>query len=191
MSTNSSFLELETCARLATGTDAESAAQLRQRLGHEDWRVRYAAAVALGDRREATAVADLLATLDIEDAAPLYSQKDEIAGAHAGSNETLGLLLPPGVTTATLDAWRRRGRIKQAVCLALGEIGSAAAPALPRLQRYATDQHEDYAVRAAACKALGLIKSPASRPCLDQAVNDPEWCTKTEARKALAACLQP
>jgi HEAT repeat protein len=40
-------------------------------------------------------------------------------------------------------------------------------------------------MRAAACKALGLMRSPSSRPHLLEAARDGEWCTATEARKAL------
>ena len=90
-----------------------------------------------------------------------------------------------GTSAATRAAWERRGRIKQAACLALGCIGQPEPRVLECLHRYATDQGQDYAVRAAACKALGLIHSPLSRPIVEQATADLEWCTKTEAQKAV------
>jgi len=43
-----------------------------------DWRVRYAAAVALGDRRDPQAITGLLAALRLEDVAPLYSQNSAV-----------------------------------------------------------------------------------------------------------------
>jgi HEAT repeat protein len=95
--------------------------------------------------------------------------------------------LPTGLDEATAAAWQRRGRVKQALCLAIGATRNADPEALRRLQRYATDQREDCAVRAAACKALGQLGPPGSRSTLEQAARDGEWCTATEAAKALAA----
>jgi HEAT repeat protein len=187
MAMDNTYALLESCAVLGQARDAASLVTLRDCLAHPNWRVRYAAAVALGDRRDAAAVPALLAMLAGEDAAPLYTQRGDLASAPAGASMPVQLQVPPGVTEETLEAWRRRGRLKQAACLALGAIGAAALPALPVLQRYAVDQGEDYAVRAAACHALGQLGAPASLPVLHQAAQDGEWCTRTEARKALAA----
>jgi len=124
--------------------------------------------------------------LAAEDAAPLYTQQADLGGAPAGSPDERELAFPPGTTGATRAAWERRGRLKQAVCLALGAIAVTDQRALDALHRHATDQREDYPVRAAAAKALGQLHSPASRAALTLATQDPEWCTATEARQALA-----
>jgi HEAT repeat protein len=178
---------MEDCLRLGSRTDDASLRQLLERLRDSDWRVRFAAAVALGERRASAAVEPLLELLTAEDAAPLYGQKQELGGTPAGCHQAPTPEFPPGTDTATRDAWARRGRLKQAACLALGAIGKATPEVLARLHRYVTDQGEDYPVRAASAKALGLFRQAASRPHLERATADPEWCTMTEARKALAA----
>ena len=181
---NAAYDGMERCMDPAT-----SVAALIKALRDEDWQTRFAAAVALGDRRERSAVESLLEALQCEDRAPLYSQRTELDGIPAGSPEGHAPTFPPGTTDATRSAWARRGRIKQAICFALGEIGVVNARVLEFLQRYATDQGEDYMVRAAANKALGRLPHPSNRPALERAAADPEWCTQTEARKALAAFI--
>lgn len=178
MSTSGTLEQMESCFML----EREA---LEAKLGHRDWRIRYTAAVALGDMGAPASVPALVRALEAEDKEPLYSQKTEFGGAHAGSNSPVTLKFPDGVTEEALECWRRRGRLKQALCLALGQMGAAAAPALPSLHRHAVSQDEDYTVRAAACKALGLIGDASSVPALAKASSDPEWCTKTEAAKAL------
>ena len=189
---NHVMADIESCLAAGGGKDEASIPFLVSRLRHEDWRVRYAAAIALGERRSVAAVPDLVALLGEEDEAPLYSQKEELAGLPAGCNRTPQGRVPAGVPPDTAEAWRRRGRVKQAVCLALGLIGAAAAPAaLPALHRYATDQAEDYPVRAASCKALAQIADPSSLAVLTEATKDPEWCTATEARKGAQSLAGP
>ena len=103
----------------------------------------------------------------------------------AGANARPVCDFPEGTTPATIEAWHRRGRVKQAVCTTFGLIGAADPRVLAVLQRYAVDQAQDYAVRAAANKALGLIGDRASLPAVTQATADQEWCTKREAMKAV------
>ncbi len=180
------FDKMERCARLAGKSDDSSLHELFDLLADKEWRVRYAAAVALGDRKDRRAVGPLVAALRAEDAAPLFSQKDDIGGCPAGYPFAFELKFPDGMTAETRAAWERRGRVKQVACLALGAIGAADAAAVERLHSYATDQTHDPEVRAAAAKALGLIGDPSSKPVLEKAANDFEWCTKTEAAKGLA-----
>jgi HEAT repeat protein len=179
------FALIESCQTLARQPGSDATNSLIALLAHPEWRVRYAAAIAVGDRRDEAALPALLALLDDEDAAPLFSQPEDFGSGPAGTNLPIDMRLPAGTTPATREAWRRRGRIKQAVSLALGQLGLADARVVERLSRHATDQAQDYAVRAAACKALGQLAAPASRPYLTQASSDEEWCTKTEAAKAL------
>lgn len=184
---NPCYAKMERCLRLATAADADAVSELLTLLSDACWEVRFAATVALGDCRAPAAVGPLCDLLDAEDRAPLYTQTQDHGGGPAGGNRIREVSLPAGTTAEIADAWQRRGRIKQAACLALGSIGAADARSLSFLERYATDAREDYAVRAAACKALGMLRPPSARGALERAADDQEWCTRTEARKALAA----
>lgn len=185
----STYEKIEQCTNLASSQAHDAEEALLSLLRDEEWRVRYAAAVAAGDRRNAEFVGPLVELLAEEDAAPLYKQPEVEAGGHAGATEVRRPSFPPGTTEAMMAAWQRRGRIKQAVCLALGQIGDSSDATLSSLHRYATDQSEDYTVRAAACLALGQIAAPQSAPFLQQATKDEEFCTSTEATKALASVV--
>lgn len=180
------YEKIERCARLVQSDDGDDDSQLIAHLHDHDWRVAYAAAVACGDRGKSIFIAPLLEVLAREDAAPLYSQPESEAGGHAGATEVLQPQFPDGTTQVEIEAWKRRGRLKQAACLALGQIGKADAGVLNALHRYATDAGEDYTVRAAACKALGQIGSTQSARFLERAAGDEEWCTATEAAKSLS-----
>ena len=179
------FERMERCAKLACQQDAPSLRELIDLLADPDWMVQLAAAVALGDRRDPRAKDSLLRLLRTEDAAPLYTQDKDIVSSPAGSNSAPAPEFPEGTTAATRSAWERRGRLKQAACFALADIGGADPLTLEFLHRYATDAKEDYSVRAAASRALGTLRDPSSKPFLATAAKDEEWCTKTEAEKAL------
>ena len=180
------FELMDRCAEIGLAGDRAALPELFKLMMHDDWRVRYAASVAAGDLRAPEAIAPLMWVLWREDAAPLYSQPPLPAGGSAGSSGVTTPAFPEGTTPETIEAWRRRGRVKQAACLALGYIGEAAPQALAALQRYAVAPEEDYVVRAAACQALGKINHPSSREVLLRAAKDEEWCTNHEAAKALA-----
>ncbi len=185
------FEKMEECAAAGASANVDSLIVIRESLRHPNWRVRYAAAVAAGDRRDRETLGTLVDILTQEDAAPLYSQKEiKHAESAASSTGAVSLIFPEGTYEAEKEAWRRRGRLKQAVCTAIGSIGETYPEAMEFLHRYAVDQNEDYAVRAAACKALGRIASADSESVLQQAVSDEEFCTRTEAVKALLQTLQ-
>jgi len=177
--------KMEFCAAHAAQADDASFSEMLALLGDDNWRVRYAAAVALGDRRDPRAVDALVNVLQNENEAPLFTQPKLEGSAHAGSNIPYEIVFPEGTTEATKEAWRRRGRVIQAACLALGNLGTATPALLDLLHGYATDQSRDYAVRAASCHALGQLGRPESLPILEQASGDEEWCTACEARKAV------
>jgi len=151
-----------------------------------DWHVTMVAAVALGDRADAKAVPAFLALLQREDEAPLFSQTEDYSSAPAGATFTKGPQLPANTPHETAMAWERRGRLKQSIIWSLAAIGVSDMALLKKLQGYAVDQKQDYMVRAASCRALGILKDSSSRAALEQATNDAEWCTMTEAKKALA-----
>lgn len=182
---NTVFEKMEFCAAHVSRQDEADFARTLGLLADADWRVRYAAAIALGDRRDPRAVDALVQALLLENEAPLFAQPKLEGSLDAGSNLPFAVLFPEGTTEPVKEAWRRRGRVIQAVCLALGSIGTASAEALKLLHEYATDQSRDYVVRAAACKALGQIAAPESLPVLEQAARDEETCTKWEAQKSL------
>ena len=174
----------EQCILAGGKNDAGSFAFLLDALRSSDWRARYAAATALYDRPAAEAIAPLVEVLDDEDAAPLFGQPEEFGGIPAGANTPYQITFPEGATEYEIEAWRRRGRVKQAAIWTLGRIGAADPHVLARLHRYAVDQAEDYMVRAAANKALGLIADPSSLPVVRQAMGDQETCTVMEATRA-------
>ena len=188
---NTVFEKMEFCAANATRHDEAPLAQTLALLADENWRVRYAAAIALGDRRDPRAVDALVETLLKENEAPLFTQPKLEGSAHAGSNDRFEVVFPAGTTEETKEAWRRRGRVIQAACLALGSIGTATPAVLELLHEYATDQSRDYVVRAAASKALGQLACPKSLPVLEKAARDEEWCTAREAQKALKKLSSP
>ncbi len=182
-----SLSRMNACAEIAERRDPAGLPALLDALPDPDWRVRYAATIALGDLGDPRAAGPLCALLRAEDREPLFTQPPLEGGGHAGATLVSPIVFPEGTTEATKEAWRRRGRLLQAGCLALGTLGTATTPALELLHDFATDQKRDYMVRAAACKALGQLACAESLPVLDQATRDEEWCTATEARKAVAA----
>ena len=184
------FAKMDACARAAEQRDAAALPLLLGHLCDADWRVRYAAAIALGDLGDAGAIDGLLALLRAEDAQPLYSQRADYCNIPAGSPNGIELHLPEGTSDELADAWRRRGRLKQAACVSLGAIGVAAPRVREPLERYVADEAEDYMVRAAAARALGVLGSKESIPALERATHYHEFCTRTEAVKALERIMK-
>ncbi len=182
---NTVFEKMEYCAAHAASNDSVTLANIIAFLRDDNWRVRYAAAIALGDRRDPQAMPALVELFESESKEPLFSQPELHGGIHAGSTESLTLEFPEGTTDELKEIWRRRGRVLQAACLAIGNIGQADAAALGYLHRFALEQSYDYGIRAAACKALAQLAIPESLPILELAAKDEEWCTKTEAKKGL------
>jgi len=156
-------------------TTAERLAALRT----PSWQVQQAALWTLAAHPDLAALPAIEQLLDEQDNTDLYGTPDHWDYHHP--------------QTAVEEAWRCRYRVKQAACYALASIGATAGPAtlganlIARLEHYATSQTDDYAVRAEACRALGKLRLPSSRQALRQASGDGEWCTATEARKALAS----
>ena len=162
--------------------DGAPLSDLLAALDSDQWQLQQGALWALASRvssGDAPGIAAaVLRILDAQDAMGVYAAPDP--WEYRDSD--------PGKT----EEHRCRFRVKQAACMALG----AAAAALPaddplvdriasRLERYAVAMEDDYAVRAECCRALGRLALPRSRPVLEQAACDGEWCTATEASKAL------
>ena len=166
-------------------------AELAQLARHADWRVRYAAAVAIGQTRDQRWLPLLKELLQLENARPLYSQPPAHFTNSTDDTRMAEQIGPIGVSfeqvvdDATKEAWRCRGRVKQAILFALAELGAADDEMRALLHVYLEAPNEDYAVKAAAGRALAAVGNQSSIPALQIAQKFDEWCTQTEATKAL------
>ncbi len=166
---------------------AGNCAQLEEALADRDWRIRFTAAVAAGECGDEGLALPLVALIDREDLQPLYSEpRMSAVSSDAASIFGSDLEFDGQVTDEEKAAWQRRGRVKQAAILALGELGIRRPEVLSRLHRDLLDMKQDYMVRAACAKALGELGDRGSLSFLQQACEDDEFCTRTEACKAVA-----
>ena len=180
------MMRMNRCASLARTGDASMRSALHEALLDPEWPVRLAAVLALEDLRNPESVDHLLDLLEQEGDAPIYTQQGELV--HVGAAQVSTPALDPLLGNASqviADAWARRGRVRQAICLALGAIGIATPKVILALGGCAISALEDYPVRAAAARSLGRLGSPDALPFLLKAADDPEWCTRTEAQKSL------
>lgn len=166
-------------------------AELERLALHENWRVRYAAAVAMGQSQDRRWLPLLKEMLRIENARPLYSQPPAY---FTNSTDDTRMAEQIGPITAsfdhevdesTLEAWRCRGRVKQAVLFALYDMGEADDEMRAILHGYLEDPKEEYPIKAAAGRALGKVGNRSSIPALRTAQKFDEWCTQMEATKAI------
>lgn len=156
-----------------------------------DWRVRYAAAVAIGRAGDPRRLPLLSRMLEIEDARPLYRQPP--ARFINSSDDTrmaeqigpIEVIFDQPYDEFHLEAWRCRGRVRQAILFAVAELGATDAGLRVRLEDLLRDPAEDYPVKAAAARALAAVGDAASLPALEAARQIDEWCTQVEAAKAI------
>lgn len=180
--------QMEAAFQYAKSQDESAFRALIEMLENENWRLNYSAAVALEDWSDPRFLPALTRLLEREDREPLYELPQGCsAGGHAGTIFIGQPSFPSQYTLREIEAWRRRGRVKQAVCFALAKFSSLPAGLLRHLEKYAVNQKEDHMVRAAASRVLGACGDRDSLAVLALASDDEEWCAKTEARKALAA----
>lgn len=166
--------------------------RISEAASHEDWRIRYAAAIAIARYPDARWLTVLHQMLIIESQRPLYTQP--VVNFSHGTGDTrmaeqigpLTVMFDHPYDESTKDAWRCRGRVRQAVLFAVAVIGHASPELLEMMHAFLADPHEDFAVKAATARALGAIGDPASVPFLHIALAFDEWCTNREAAKALA-----
>jgi HEAT repeat protein len=135
-------------ARLAPGKVLELAKRLRDK----DWRVRYAAAQALGAMGPAAATPEVLQAL-------LACLRDEDGEVRWAAAEALGQMGPAAATPEVLQALMgclrdEDGSVRAAAAGALGAMGPAAAT--PEVLQALLErlQDEDRHVRRAAAEAL-------------------------------------
>lgn len=156
----------------------------------EDWQVRYAAAVAIGESGEEKWLSMLEKMLEIEDKRPLYTQPSVDDANATRLAERIGPLKDvfenSPYTQEEKEAWQCRGRVKTAAAEAVKKIGKMTPGIREKLCTYLTVDGNDYSVRAAAAGALGRAGDESVIPALEVAAGYDEWCAKTEAVKALA-----
>lgn len=155
---------------------------------HADWRVRYAAAVAMGRTGDPEWLPDLSAMLEREDGRPLYDQpRASFPGSHDDTRMAEQILAVHEVFDREAgederEAWKCRGRVKQACLFSIGDIGVGDESLRRKVEAYL--EETDDVVRMAAARALGRIGNAGSLPALEQLLDVPEFCSRTEARKA-------
>lgn len=169
-------------------------AALEENALHPDWRVRYAAAVAMGEDGDPRWLPVLAQLWDVEAGRDLYGQPRVLG--FTGSYDDTRMAEQIIATEAVFDQeypedrkedWRCRGRVKQAVVLAVHAIGAATPDWLDRLHMILVEPGEDFSVKAAAAKALSRVGEQRSIPALQASLRFDEWCLQVEAHKALAS----
>lgn len=162
---------------------------LKQHCLDENWRVRYAAAVAMGEDKDTRWIPYLVDMLRLENSRPLYTQPPSEATNPTRESEHIGPLEDPfpNVPEDVREAWKSRGRVKAAAADAIAAIGTATPELLELLYGFLTNDTEDFSVKAATANALGAIGNPESLPYLKALLDYNEWCTATEANKAIQA----
>ena len=157
-----------------------------------NWRVRYAAAVAMGESRDAKWLDTIERVYDLESKRSLYNQPPArfpgLAADETRLSEHIGPLkavFPIPADEETKEAWRCRGRVKQAVLYAVYDIGAVSASMLAKLHECLENATDDYCVIAAAARALGRVGNATSLEYLDKILAIDEWCTTTEAKKSI------
>lgn len=160
---------------------------------HEDWRVRYAAAVAMGESGDARWLPRLRDLMEIEAGRELYSQPavQEFVGSYDDTRMAEQIIATEAVfdrdyPESVMEAWRCRGRVRQACLLAVHAIGSATPELVDLIHTLLEDPDEDHSVKAAGAKALARVGDRRSIPALERALEFDEWCLQVEARKTLA-----
>ncbi|RAP74596.1 HEAT repeat domain-containing protein [Paenibacillus montanisoli] len=168
-----------------------SSDELKRLAVDPEWRVRFAAAVAIGERQDADYIDALEEMLAIEDARPLFTQPvTEFVGVDGDTSlaeqvKPFQVVFPVPADEATQEAWKTRGRVKQAVLFAIYSIGEANERLIDKLHGYIQDANQDATVKAAAVRALGKVGGPSSLPYCKEAAAYDEWCTRVEAVKAM------
>ncbi len=165
-------------------------ASLAEGATHPDWRVRYAAAVAMGETGSTEWLPALLALIRHEETLDLYSQP-RVAGYENSYDDTrmaeqlqpIRVLWEQAPPAHLLEGWRCRGRVLQACLFAVEAIGQAEGEVLNTLHQLLT--HGDSAVKAASARALIRVGTRESLPFLRAALEVDEWCLQTEAKKAI------
>ena len=189
----SEFNEMERCFAYSADNEAAWEEYIIYAAAHESFFVRYSAAAAIEIYGSGKHIPVLLNILEREECEPVYGQPAGLKNtdAAAGDPHVDDIIFPEKTTSREKAAWQRRGKLKQAACLAVRAVYKRERPEKKNerlselLHRYAADQKEDYSVRAAAVRALGAMGLKDSIPVLRTAETDPEFCTSLESKKAI------
>ena len=137
---------------------AATAPELLSALDCDQWQLQQAALWSIATAHRDPSMLDAtFATLDAQDHLRIYEGRD-----HWTYEDD---------DPVAQEEHRCRFRVKQAAVMALAAV-AATLPAddprrvraVSRMEFYATSMADDYAVRAEACRALGLLASPPARP---------------------------
>lgn len=166
--------------------------KIGQYADHEDWRVRFAAAVAMGESGDSKWLDTLYAMLKYEDTRSLYTQPPVVGFENSYDDTRMAEQLVPikeifdkDYPEELREDWRCRGRVKQACIFALKDIGQVSEELLAYLHATLQRPGEDYSVCAATALCLGYVGHKGSIPYLEKALKIDEWCVQTEAKKAI------
>jgi HEAT repeat protein len=170
-------------------TDADA---LERHATHHDWRVRYAAAVAMGESGDPRWLPQLGELLAMEDGRDLYGQPRVLGFTNSFDDTRMAeqliateAIFDQEYPEDRMDAWRCRGRVRQAALLAVDAIGTATPELIQLIHDVLEDPDEDFSVKAAGAKALGRVGDALSLPALERALEFDEWCLQVEAHKAI------
>lgn len=159
---------------------------------HSDWRVRYAAAVAMGEDGDEKWLPCLYRMLQEEEKLPLYSQPavERFEGSPDDTRMAERLLpikevFDKDYPEELKEIWKCRGRVRHACLFAIYDIGRMTPQLLELLHTFLIRPGEDYSVCAAAARVLAKSGHSGSIPYLEQAGKIDEWCVQTESRKAI------
>ncbi len=165
---------------------------IAKHINNPDWRVRYAAAVAIGELRDKKYLPLLCNLLRSEGERPLYTQPAVLGYENSYDDTRMAEQLVPikeifdkEYPEDMREAWRCRGRVRQACIFAIRDVGKATDEVLKLLHTFLIDPKEDYAVKAASAMALGSVGHDGSIPYLEKLMELDEWCCQCEAKKAL------
>lgn len=167
--------------RLAESRGIDAGEALVAALGSGDWRVRAAAADALGRLAHRPAVEVLLALFAQEEKTRSYPRLRR----HWSWSKMLPIGHPGGPDPELpMPVGESRWRVKRAVVTALGKIGDprAVAPLEAAMQRC----DDFFTVTSQLAVALGRLGAPTSVPVLTRHLNHAEVNTKEHARLAVA-----
>ncbi len=163
---------------------------LKKNAAHPDWRVRYAAAVAVGERGDANGLYLLEEIVKGERARPLYSQPS-VRFENAPDDTAMAEMIGPiravfdrEYDDFTLQAWQCRGRVLQAAYFAYAKLGKESAFLDEEMFRL-LGEDEDDAVVSAGYVAFAACGGKKTYDKLMQIGESKHYCAALERKKAL------
>ncbi len=172
-------------AKVWTPVGKETVARLAEILKSDNWQVRMAAAVALGERREKGARKALLKCFASEFDEEIFENKKEYCWFVRGVSDdfTDGRTpVSPDDEPRRFAAWSRRWRLKGQIARALGRIGG---PGVEEAILDSIKDGQDFHYYVCVCQALRDCGTEKSLPALKRFLKFEEWCTQRYAEDAI------